>query len=225
MTDVAPTAAHHADNLSGWVTRLYAQEPLARRTLQKLRLYICPFEEILPHVAPKSTVLDIGCGSGLFLGLLSTIRKIERGIGIDVSAEAIGAADRMANRLEEWNTSASLDFIKTANRNSWPHERFDVVSMIDVAHHLRRVKQEDYVRNACRLVAPGGTFIYKDMAMRPRWMAFANRMHDLLLTGQWVHYLDIMRVERIARQEGLELITRKSMDRFCYAHELRVFVR
>ena len=105
----------------------------------------------------------------------------------------------------------------------WPEGDFDVVAMIDVIHHVSRPEQEAVIRRACRKVRRGGLFLYKDMVERPWWRAAANRLHDLVLARQWIHYVPVKEVERWAEDEGLVLDRSELINRWWYGHELRVF--
>ena len=51
---------------------------------------------------------------------------------------------------------------------------------------------------ACDRVRLGGLLIYKDTASAPAWAAWVNRLHDLVLARQWIHYAPIADVEAIA---------------------------
>lgn len=211
--------------LSKKAQSLFCNEAIVTRTLQKWRPYICPFEAILPHVKRDATVLDIGCGNGLFLGLVASTRNIRAGVGLDISERAVAAAQRMSNTLNEALNGADLRFLRALRIEDWPQGPFDVVSMIDVMHHIPVRDQERAIRAACKRVGPDGLLIYKDMARRPVWKACANRMHDLVMARQWIHYMPILDVKAIVAEEGLTLTVRENMDRFWYAHELRVFTR
>lgn len=211
--------------LSQKAQSLFSNEAIVTRTLQKWRPYICPFEAILPHVKHDATDLDIGCGNGLFLGLLASTRDIRAGVGVDISRSALEAAQRMSKAVNGSANGADLRFLRALRIEDWPQGPFDVVSMIDVMHHIPVRDQERAVRAACKRVGPDGQLIYKDMARRPVWKACANRIHDLVMARQWIHYMPILDVKAIAAEEGLILTVRENMDRFWYAHELRIFTR
>ena len=204
---------------------LYENDGFLRRNIQKYRPYICPFEDIMPHVPARASVLDVGCGSGLFLGLLKSTADISHGTGTDICESAVGSARRMVKNIERTGQAKKLTFDHAGTIAEWPSGQFDVVSMIDVAHHVPTEMQDEFVRAAIRKVGSNGTFIYKDMARKPMWKAMANRLHDLLMARQWINYMPVERVEAIAREEGLVLKVKKDMHRFCYAHELRVFAK
>lgn len=192
---------------------------------QQYRPYICPFEELLPLVPRNSSILDVGCGAGLFLGLLAAEGRIRAGLGFDSAARAIATARQMSERLRRSGATATLEFLHRDASERWPEGEFDVVSMIDVMHHVPPLAQRLVFACAAQRVRPGGVLIYKDMAEAPAWRAWANRLHDLLLARQWIHYLPIGQLEGWAQELELTPIHAGSFNRYCYAHELRVFRR
>lgn len=217
MTSLSPRI------LSDKAATLYSDGPILFRALQRYRPYICPFEELLSEMPSDASVLDIGCGGGLFLGLIDAIGLKPKGQGFDVSAPAIRLAESMAARNRK--RGGDLHFQRLDHDASWPSGQFDVVAMIDVIHHVRPSAQEDVIRRACQKVKLGGLFLYKDMVKRPRWRALANRMHDLVLARQWIHYVPVADVERWAADEEMKLERSELINRLWYGHELRVFRR
>jgi 2-polyprenyl-3-methyl-5-hydroxy-6-metoxy-1,4-benzoquinol methylase len=210
--------------LSRMAAAIYPEGPVLFRALQRYRPYICPFEELIPEVPADASVLDIGCGGGLFLGLVNAAGLRPLGTGFDVSVPAIRLAEAMAVTVHKrWG--GQLDFRRIDAHAPWPEGEFDVVAMIDVLHHVPGEAQEDVIRRACRKVKPGGRFLYKDMVRRPRWRALANRIHDLVLARQWIRYAPVSEVERWAANEGMELERAALINRLWYGHELRVFRR
>lgn len=82
---------------------LYVRGPAVARAMQHYRPYISPFELLIKAVPPGSRVLDIGCGSGLFLGLLCGTGRIQSGFGFDEAsiAGAIPVAVGTATEIDE----------------------------------------------------------------------------------------------------------------------------
>src|SRR5262245_42633965 len=87
------------NDLARSARRLFSGAPPVTRLLQSLRPYICPFEEIIDFVPANSRVLDLGCGSGLFLGLLWQAGKLREGVGCDTSASAVNVARATTSSL------------------------------------------------------------------------------------------------------------------------------
>jgi 2-polyprenyl-3-methyl-5-hydroxy-6-metoxy-1,4-benzoquinol methylase len=178
------------------------------------------------HVADGASVLDIGCGGGLFLGLLAATRRGIRGYGTDYSEAAIDAARHMAKAAAADGSDATLDFNVVDAQSGLTEGLFDVVSIVDVAHHLPPRTVAPLLKAAASRVTPdGGTLIYKDMAAEPLWQASANRLHDLVIARQWISYVPVQRVEEILGECGLSLIRAEVLNCFWYRHELRVFKR
>ena len=197
---------------------LYAEGPFMMRFLQHHRPRICPFELLIPHVAPGSQILDIGCGAGLFLALLDLDGRVASGLGIDISDPAITQAQTLAGARQ-----GRLTFRRMEADDPLPDGPFDVVSMIDVAHHIPPPAQQGAVEAAFHRLRPGGLFVYKDMGRRPRLKALANRMHDLVMARQWIHYLPIESVDRWMTALGGTRVAAFETDRLWYRHEGRVY--
>jgi 2-polyprenyl-3-methyl-5-hydroxy-6-metoxy-1,4-benzoquinol methylase len=164
-------------------------------------------------------MLDIGCGAGLFLGLVGCSRPNVTAIGFDSDALAIDAASGMA--LEHF-PDGLIRFEHRSVGDPWPEGLFDVVSMIDVLHHIPPASQREAIAEAFAHVAPGGLLIYKDMADRPFFRAWWNRLHDVIIARQWIHYRSIDGVEAWLRGMGAEIVARSSRILGPYGHDLMV---
>lgn len=222
-TTTAPTLPRNRD-LKAAARRLYAEASGATRTIQSLRPYICPFTRLLEFIPPGAHVLDIGCGAGLLLALAADSRDLGASVGFDSSGKAIAVAELAAKRLAA-EGKPTPHFVRLDVRDPWPAGTFDVVAMIDVLHHVPVVAQESAIRQAVAAVPPGGTFLYKDIAPRPRWRAFMNRLHDLVMVREWVHYVFAETVIGWATAGGLTLRVREWIPTLWYGHDLLVFDR
>ncbi len=199
----------------------YRDASLAQRSLASLRTLICPFERIIRHVPPNARILDIGCGTGAMLNLLAARGCIREGIGCEINEGAIRAAEKAARRL----SAPHVQFRQAASVRHWPAGPFDVVSLIDVMHHVPRSEQQAFLTAAAARVGAGGLLIYKDMAERPLWRALANRLHDLVLARQWINYVSRDDARAWATAAGLVAVTEEAFAVGPYAHELMVFAR
>ncbi|OUC11635.1 MAG: hypothetical protein B0A82_25850 [Alkalinema sp. CACIAM 70d] len=218
--DCMPTVSNWEIAASAWKT--YRKAPLLTRLLSSARTYICPMQSLLVEVPQGATVFDIGCGSGLFLSLLVAYNVIDYAVGTDVNAKALKSATIAISRqlqLSEMN----VEFIRIENYRQWPVALFSVVSMIDVMHHIPPSHQKAFFEAAVQRVQPGGRLLYKDMCKRPLWRAIANRIHDLLLARQWIHYVPLATIKEWSQECGLELETESHYSRYVYGHEKLVF--
>jgi SAM-dependent methyltransferase len=217
--------AHRPATLASVARTIYADGPAVRRRMMGLRPYICPFHRLIDLVPVGASVLDVGCGCGLFLGLLAATGRRPRGVGFDVSAGAIPAAQGMAHRLKAADVETDLRFERVDVNDPWPPGAFDVVSVIDVFHHVPPDRQRALFGTAVGSVRPGGLLIYKDVGPQPLWRAWANRLHDLLVAREWVHLIPASRVESWGRESGLERLRSERINALWYGHDLLVFRR
>lgn len=209
--------------LSALASEICSEGPAEIRLMQRWRPYICPFHELLPLVPVGSEQLDVGCGTGLFLSLLAATGRIQSGAGFDPSVNAIAIARGTAERLLRRGYTSRLKFTTASVMDAWPDEHYDVISIIDVMHHLPLGAQRTLIAKAASHLRPGGLLLYKDMVPRPLWRAWANRIHDLLVARQWIRYVPIEVVEAQAREVGLEMIAAQAINVLWYGHELRTF--
>jgi 2-polyprenyl-3-methyl-5-hydroxy-6-metoxy-1,4-benzoquinol methylase len=211
------------DELALVAQQLYVGGPYPMRKMMHYRIFICPFERLIPHVAPGASVLDVGCGAGLFLALLAGTVPEVSGVGFDSSRPAIDAAVRMTKQVKLSRPGTDLRFVRLDVGEPWPAGLFDVVSLVDVLHHVPPAHQKSVIESAANKVRPGGVLIYKDMANRPAFHASINRLHDLLLARQWIHYLPIRCVDDWTAEFGLALTHAEAISRLWYRHELRIY--
>jgi 2-polyprenyl-3-methyl-5-hydroxy-6-metoxy-1,4-benzoquinol methylase len=222
MTDTGPMMpVLSSHEMRALLRSIYRDASMLTRELVAWRHLICPYEPITRWVPPAAHALDFGCGAGALLALLSERRQIASGIGCDVSIDGIATAKAAQARLSH----DVLDFRRIADFKDIPADKFEIVVMIDVLHHIPPTHQQEAISAAARRVAPGGRLIYKDMTRHPFWRRWANTTHDLLLSGQLVHYVAPDRVVRWALDAGMTLLHAEDYSRFVYGHQLRVFSR
>ena len=200
--------------------QLYANASGPARLLMSLRPRICPVHRLIEETPYGSSVLDIGCGSGLFLNMLAASGRLSTGVGFDPSERALRAA--RAGRTD----GCAIEFIAGDVRSAdWPPGTWDVVSLIDVLHHLPENRQANAVRKAATRVAPGGRLIVKDMSRRAHLRRWMNRLHDVVMARQWIREPDMGLVAGVASRCGLHEVLSERIDMLWYAHELRIFER
>jgi ubiquinone/menaquinone biosynthesis C-methylase UbiE len=110
------------------------------------------------HLEPGESVLDIGCGTGT----LAIIAKRRVGdsavVGIDASPEMVARARRKAARAK-----ADVTFdVALAQSLPFPDARFDVVLSTVMLHHLPQAARQEAVREARRVLKPGGRLLAVD---------------------------------------------------------------
>ncbi|MDY6973592.1 MAG: class I SAM-dependent methyltransferase [Thermodesulfobacteriota bacterium] len=215
-------ASRSTDELSSLARALYRYENPITRSIQSLRPYICPFEILIDLVPLGSSVLDIGCGPGLFLGLLACEGRIARGHGLDLSMTALAHAAGMRKGLSSAKKSI-LSFEYCDLTQFQPKIPFDVVSLIDVLHHVIPRSQEAAISRSADSISSGGLLLYKDISPLPQWRAWANTLHDLVMSRSLAHYVCMAEMVRWTADKGLRLIEERRINRLWYTHVIAVF--
>ena len=186
--------------------------------ITRLRPYICPFEEVLRRMPAveegAGRVLDVGCGVGIMSALAAGPGKARSVVGFDVSQRAIDVA-----RGIQVPGACSMTF-HALPAGTFPEGEFDMVLCIDVLHHVPPAVQNEFLRQTCQHVAAGGLLIFKDISPKPWWKAQANRLHDLIMARQWVHYRREAEIVGMLNELGGEVVESTRLDRLWYSHYL-----
>ena len=210
--------------ISKFAWNLYREVSIINRALVARRTYICPMQPLLAEVPRQSTVLDIGCGNGLFLLLLAANNQIVNAVGTDLNNQALQNAEKAMDQLVKRGAKVTIDFIHAEHTQDWPQDNcFSVVSLMDVMHHIPPKKQYTVFSEAAKRVCPGGRLLYKDMCQRPFWQATANRLHDLIIARQWINYVPISVIKSWALSLGFAIEKESFYSKYVYGHEKIVF--
>ncbi len=135
------------------------------------------------------------------------------GLGFDSSAPAIAMANSMHRELPQ---AGDVSFKCLDATQPWPDGAFDLISLIDVMHHVPPTAQRGVFAKAAARTAPGKWFLYKDMARRPLWRATANRLHDLVVAPQWINYPGVQEILLWGAEERLTAQARQDMLWYCH---------
>lgn len=204
--------------------QLYADVSLLRRWRMTLRPRICPFDRIVSLVPPASQVLDIGCGQGLLLGFLAARRRLRNGVGVDVDRGAILAAREMSRSPLVARSKSKLTFFTLEDFRSQNRKRFSVVTAIDIFHHVPVPEREGLLREIAAWIEPGGLLLYKDVAQKPFWRKWWNRIHDFIMTRERIREMPLDYAKTCAVAAGLRLSREeKLVCGVLYGHDLLVF--
>jgi len=206
--------------VSEWTDRIYPEKRGIGGVILRWRPYICPFHRLLALIPQVERMLDVGCGNGLLGNLAVATRRVTRCRGFDTAEGPIRTA-----RSAILPAGVERPTFQTLTIDEWPEGDFDVVTCVDVIHHVPSAVHSQFVQTVCRSVAPEGKLIIKDMAPRPFWCALANRLHDLVMARQWIHYCEPADVARWVKDSGMTIIETGQCRMLWYAHYFVVAIR
>lgn len=107
----------------------------------------------------KQCILDIGCGTG---GNLAFLVRWGDGSGVDLSPLALSLA--RCRRLPRLVQASGLAL-------PYNDETFDLVTLFDVLYHRWITDDDKAVREAYRVLRPGGWLLLTDSALPSLWSA------------------------------------------------------
>ncbi len=145
---------------------------------------------LLKH--PYETLLDVGCGTGFLLELLST-QKTAQYFGLDLSPEMIRAAERKKIPGTEY-TVGSAEALPFADNS------FDVVTCSQSFHHYPH--PEKAMAEAYRVLKPGGLYILSDTGIGGIGAWIDNHILFKLATSGDCHTTDRKGIAKMMAQAG-----------------------
>lgn len=110
-------------------------------------------ERLLASVAEPLAVLDVGCGLGATTALACRRWPDARVIGVNISARQVEHCRRAVPAAEF--------HVMDATRLDFPDASFDLVFCVEAAFHFDT--RSDFLREAWRVLRPGGTLALADI--------------------------------------------------------------
>lgn len=123
-----------------------------------IRFKTCPFDLIKKIIPKEGTIVDLGCGTGIFLNLLKQDFTKRTLVGFDADNRKIKVA------LESLNESKGIDF-KVGNIIDGDFSLFQVkcITLIDVLYYLNINLKRDLLRKCFNALDWNGVLIIKDI--------------------------------------------------------------
>jgi trans-aconitate methyltransferase len=136
-----------------------------------IRWRVCPMRQIAAHVPDSGTIIDLGCGHGLFTQLIARNSERRQVLGVDLDAHKIALAQTLKFPNLEFRVSdvADIDLPPV-----------QAVTIIDVFYLVPYDVQKHLLTVCAEKLAPGGVIVLKDMAEKPRWKVLLNWLEETL---------------------------------------------
>jgi SAM-dependent methyltransferase len=126
-------------------------------------------------------ILDIGCGTGSLVALISRLHPDAEVVGLDPDPKALARAKRKARRA---GTSARFDQ-GCSDELSYPGAAFDRVFSSFMLHHLGSDEKRRTLKEVCRVLEPNGSLPVLD------FVGTEARSDGLM--ARWLHSRDHLR--------------------------------
>jgi 2-polyprenyl-6-hydroxyphenyl methylase/3-demethylubiquinone-9 3-methyltransferase len=156
------------------------------------------------------SILDVGCGAGLFAEPLARLGG--EVLGIDPAPASIGVARRHA---EETGARVAYRVASLEDVAAEP-QRFDVVSAMEVVEHV--VDPAPFVAVAASLLKPGGLFLASTLNRTLKSFALAIIGAEYVLrwlepgTHRWEQFVTPEELSLSARHAGLRIMERRGVS-------------
>jgi len=155
------------------IWRAYQRAPLSCKVRVVVRYLSCPFHSLLPFFPSSGQFLDVGCGDGLLLFLLSRHPSVDsrKYVGIDIDQKKIMNAQTLQIDKSEF---------RHERVSNVPSESFDCVSVMDVLYLLPISDWPNFLGHCVRVLKADGFLIIKENNNAPRWKYWLAYLQELI---------------------------------------------
>jgi trans-aconitate methyltransferase len=212
--------------MPAYLFRAYAGSSLWTRMFILIRSWVCPFQaliEVLQHAGPLQSLLDIGCGHGLFLHLVLLRFPRIKCYGVDHDQQKI----RIARNS---HTRGQLTFLCSDEMETHLPAQVDCICLIDVLYSIPLDQWPQIFHMTGQRLKPDGLLIVKETVNRPRWKYTICLVQEILaikiLQYTKGHFPLLPSVEFYLKQlsdQGFEVTSHRRLDRgYLWPHYLFV---
>lgn len=186
-----------------------------RFEIMKLRF----LEEIDQYLPREGSILDIGCGFGLFSLYFASVAPRRELFGVDLSARRIEAARRCAERMRLRNLHYT-----TGDAGTCPFpENLTSVYMLDLLHHLPSELVLPLLTRIGDVLSPGGVLLVKDVDTSPAYKRWFTLALDRLMVGfEPIRYWSAREMISMMEASGFRVFTHEMRDILPYPHRLYI---
>ena len=192
----------------------YAGAGASQRLYSRIRWWICPFDRVLDAVPAEGTLLDVGCGAGLWLTYLADERPRLTLEGLDPDPRKLalaGASDALDSILHR---GTALDL---------PEGPYDCITIFDVLYLLSSEEKLSVLEKCHHSLAPGGRLLVKELDTSPWWKYAPSALEEFLAVrvaglthGSRVHFQASSDLADAMDAAGFTDVRRRRVDRWYF---------
>jgi len=140
-----------------------------------IRYILCPFSKLESFVPVEGTIVELGCGSGIFVNLLSMKSAKRHIIGYDYDEKKVAIAKRTmrSNERIEFYCHDIADLELTGLD-------IDAFVIVDVLYLIDFESQRRMFENCYKVLKEGGLLLIKTMSKKPAWKFMIDNLEETL---------------------------------------------
>jgi len=177
-------------------------------------------DEIEQYLPETGTVLDVGCGFGLFSLYYASTHPNLNFVGLDLNPRRIEMAQKAARRLKLDNVQYELGDARSFSYSGKIHGAY----MLDLIHHIPVESVESLIHAIADRLVPQGRMIIKDIEPSPFCkMAFTWVLDKLMDFRSPIHYWQPSQVKQLLLSQGFGNTYKHSLlDYLPYPHVIHI---
>lgn len=188
----------------------YACKSVGFQIYTLLRTLLCPYDRVAAYVPNCGSLLDVGCGFGLWLTYLALSRREVDLHGVDVDHRKLAIARTSTNNGIRFHD---------ANCFEWQPNSFDCVTIVDVMYLLDNGAKRRLLKDILVALRPGGMLLLKELDTHPVWKYALSWMQEALAvnlfritSGAGIYFLAIEEYGRLMEEVGFASVDIKRID-------------
>lgn len=152
------------------------------------------------ELQPKEVLVDIGCGTGSLLRLISQNYPENKATGIDPDEKALKIASK---KLEQTNIKLILS---GAEKLPFKDKSIDAAASTLAFHHMPFEVKELAMREVYRVLKPNGRFLIADFGKPPKWLRTLFLLEKVLRIPEYETVRDNFsgKIPKLLKQVGFE---------------------
>lgn len=190
--------------------RLYGK--LNHKLYVYLKYKSTPFKDINDAIPLDSSILDVGCGIGMYgfyLYLKSQKRKV---LGVDNNTKKVKYASKVGRHIKD----VDFDFVDL-NKN-YRLGRYDTYLVNDVLHHIPDTSKKRLLRKIYSVMPKAGKLVIKDMHSGSRIKFVLNYINDKVMTlNDRLYFIDKKELIKLLEEIGFK-VRYKKVDGYLFPH-------
>lgn len=206
------------------VLALYQSTPTQVQLHVKGRWRLFPFERLIGYVPSSGTLVDLGCGHGVWIFYLARHFHALSLLGVDPDRAKIEIAQSIVTEQQIPNARF---MVNDAEGIRLPE--CDLVSIIDVMYLIPYEAQRRVLEHVVDALRPSGKLLLKEMGEMPRWKYVWNWTEEWLAVrllnitmGARFYFRTTRGWEALLRELGLKVQTVRIDQGYLHPHVLLI---